>query len=127
MCDLCRNFLNPLRGQTHILMDTSRVCYLLSHNGNSFTSTLILHFPPIPPVFTSQIHLSQGKKFSNPAAHSSYFHSPTAQIITGAFIPTSLIPLFDFLFPKNPPKSTLKDHQPSKVIFSQASLHHLCH
>ena len=41
ICDLCcslRTILNPLseaRDGTHILMDTSQVLNLLSHNGNS--------------------------------------------------------------------------------------------
>ena len=43
ICDLCQSsrhhwILNPLikaRDQTHALVDTSHVCNLLSHNGNS--------------------------------------------------------------------------------------------
>ena len=40
ICDLHHSsgqhwILNPLRDQTHILMDASRVLNLLSHNGNS--------------------------------------------------------------------------------------------
>ena len=29
------NALSEARGQTHVLMDASQVCYLLSHDGNS--------------------------------------------------------------------------------------------
>ena len=50
VCDLYhssqpRQILNPLseaRDRTHILMDTSRVCFQLSHTGNSLKYLLIM-------------------------------------------------------------------------------------
>ena len=47
---LCLNPQSEARDQTHILMDTSRVLHLLSHNGNSSTFVIFNLFMCLMPL-----------------------------------------------------------------------------